>query len=101
MSNGVNMHVKSDVLAGLKRLVSLIEDGSIDIVGSDCTVFLGRDVYHYGHMDDGDGTLCAVWNCTYAIHKLMSATMHLLDCAKALDAATDTTGGQGRWLKNA
>lgn len=63
-----------NVAATLRTIADGIDAG--DHPGDSATLILGTEVFHFGHnISDAAAAQAAVWDCQYAIHKLMTAAL--------------------------
>lgn len=65
----------ADAATALRNIADGIDNGEIDI--DNVTVIAGTDVFQCGDFEDSRAVENAVFNCNYAIHKLMSAANNI------------------------
>lgn len=58
----------TNIPLALRNIADGYEAGEFE---GDCTVVIGTDLFHLGAFTDDKAVRDAVWNLTYAIHKLM------------------------------
>ena len=64
-----------NVPATLRLIADQIESGDLDVPGDVGTLILNTEVFHIGkHISDERAAMQVVWDCTFAIAKLMRAT---------------------------
>jgi hypothetical protein len=68
----VPLHPSTDVAVRLHQLADDIAAGAYDHT-ADRTVVLGTHVFYFGEIEASRAAVNAVWDLTYAIHKLMAA----------------------------
>ncbi len=74
MGDVILMRNSLDVAATLKRIATQIESG--ELVADAATLIIGTNVFHFGHvLSDANAAQETIWDCTYAIHKLMSTAL--------------------------
>lgn len=71
MDNVTLIKASIDIPTALRNIADGIESG--DFVGDNCTVIIGKDVFHSGDFNEALAIVNAVWNMTFGIHKLMAA----------------------------
>ena len=69
----VPLHPSTNVAASLRQLADDITAGAYDHT-ADCTVVLGTHVFYFGEVEASRAAVNAVWDLTYAIHKLMAVS---------------------------
>lgn len=63
-----------NVPASLRLIADQIESGELNVPGDVGTLILNAEVFHIGrHISDERAAMQAVWDCTFAIAKLMRA----------------------------
>lgn len=70
--NVVLLHPASSVSVGLRNIADAIDRGEY-AYEKDCTLVMGTEVFQLGEIDDSRAAVNAVWDLTYAVHKLMAA----------------------------
>jgi len=68
VSKVVQIKPCTNIPLALRNIADQYEAGDFE---GDCTLVIGLDVFHLGTFDDSLAARDAVWNLTYAIHKLM------------------------------
>ena len=58
----------------LRRIADEIDSG--EIKPDDITVIAIPHIYQIGVMNDEQAAMCTIFNCNYAIHKLMESSMN-------------------------
>ncbi len=77
MGNVIQLKPSVDTPNALRSIADQIESGEIQ--ESECTLIIGRDVYHLGVKEDYIAFDNSVINMTYGIHKLMNSLSEAYD----------------------
>jgi len=75
MNNVIQLIPCADVVTGLRNIADSIE--SSDQVTDECTLIMGKEVYHLGQVDDAEAASSAIFNMTVGIHVLMKPVIDL------------------------
>lgn len=73
MGNVVKLHPEIDVAACLRNIADSYEKGEYG--DEECTVVIGRNVFHSGCADDARAAANAVFDCQVGIAILMGAVV--------------------------
>lgn len=71
MSNVIQLRPSADVATALRNIADAYERGEFGV--EECTVIIGRKVFHAGCVNDAQAAANTVFDCNLAIHKLMCA----------------------------
>ena len=65
----VKLFPNQSISEGLRNIADGVDSG--DLPDGDCTVIIGKEVFHLGNVSDEQAAADAVFNLTLGIHKLM------------------------------
>ena len=75
MNNVIELKPSMDIPKTLRVIADEIEQG---IIKPDAVTLIAiPNIYQIGVFDDGDAASETIFNCNYAIHKLMNAAMDI------------------------
>ena len=73
MTNVVSLRPSMNAAEALRNIADAIDDGEFN--GDSVTVIAMPDIFQLGPFNDSEAAAETVFNCNYAIYKLMNAAM--------------------------
>ena len=75
MSNVIDLFQNQDAATALRNIADAIDAGEFN--GDSLTLITVPDVFQIGTFENNDAITETLFNCQYAIHKLMTAAMDI------------------------